>query len=56
MSKNNFLYKNQSTKKVFFNEEDRYHYMNLLRVLFRLGIIDEDTTVDIAIEFQPFFV
>lgn len=31
-------------------------YMKLLKVLFRLEVIDEDTAIELALEFRPFFV
>jgi hypothetical protein len=55
MTKRN-LYKNIKTRKLFFNEEDYIHYMMLFKVLFRLEVIDEDCTLNAAMEFRPFFV
>lgn len=31
-------------------------YMNLLKILFRLEVIDQDTAIELAMEFRPFFV
>jgi hypothetical protein len=31
-------------------------YIKLLKVLFRLEVIDEDTAIELVLEFRPFFV
>ena len=41
------------------NVVDQNHhiaYMRLLKVLFRLKVIDQDTAINLAMEFRPFFV
>jgi len=53
---NLYLYQNTKSKKIFFHQDDYIQYMKLLKVLFRLDIIDEDTTISVAMEFRPFFV
>jgi len=41
---------------VIVDQSHHVAYMKLLKVLFRLEVIDESTTVDLALEFRPFFV
>ena len=38
------------------SEAHRAAYLNLLKVLFRLEVIDEDTVIELAVEFRVFFV
>lgn len=49
-------YKNHMTAKFVFTEDEYDAYMYLLRVLFRLKIIDTNEVLRLSLAFHPFFV
>ena len=38
------------------DETHHIAFMKLLKVLYRLEVLDENTTIELAMEFRPFFV
>lgn len=43
-------------KGIVVDETHHVAFMKLLKVLYRLEVIDENTTIKLAMEFRPFFV
>jgi hypothetical protein len=41
---------------VLVDETHHIAFMKLLKVLYRLEVLDENTTIELAMEFRPFFV
>ncbi len=50
------FYRNTKTRRIFFTEKEYVLYMKLLKILLRLDILDEESTINLAMEFMPFFV
>ena len=43
-------------KEMIVDEDYRLAYIKLLKVLFRLEIIDQECAMSLVMEFKPFFV